>query len=131
VCLNVLEHVEDDRQALRNLHRTLAPGGTAIVLVPHDQRAYGTLDRALGHYRRYSHAELRARMEEAGFRVDRVIDFNRISRPAWRFSGQVLKRESLGYWQLKLFDRFVWLWRRIDGSLPWPPTSIIAVGVKA
>jgi SAM-dependent methyltransferase len=130
VCLNVLEHVEDDRAGLRNIHRALSPGGRAIVLVPHDQRAYGTLDRALGHFRRYDHAELRARMEEAGFRVERILEFNRISRPAWRVSGQWLKRESLGYWQLKIFDRFVWLWRRIDGALPWPPTSIIAIGVK-
>ena len=130
VCLNVLEHVEDDRAGLRNIHSALCPGGRAIVLVPHDQRIYGTLDQALGHFRRYSHDELRARMEEAGFRVERILEFNRISRPAWRFSGRVLKRETLGYWQLKVFDHFVWLWRHIDPLLPWPPTSIIAVGVK-
>src|SRR5262249_3096823 len=122
--------VENDRAALRNIHRTLVPGGRAIILVPHDQRIYGTLDRVLGHFRRYSHEELRIRMEEAGFRVETILDFNRISRPAWHFSGRVLKRENLGYWQLQLFDRLVWLWRRIDGMLPWPPTSIIAIGVK-
>ena len=130
VCLNVLEHVEDDRGALRNIHGALAPGGRAIILVPHDQRIFGTLDTALGHFRRYSHEELRARMEEAGFHVERILEFNRVSRPAWRFSGRVLKRETLGYWQLRVFDRFVWLWRRIDRFLPWPPTSIIAIGVR-
>jgi hypothetical protein len=31
---------------------------------------------------------------------------------------------------LYVFDRFVWLWRRIDRRLPWPPTSIIAIAVK-
>ena len=109
----------------------LTPGGRAIILVPHDQRIFGTLDMALGHYRRYSHDELRRRMEEAGFRVERILEFNRISRPAWHFSGRVLKRETLGSWQMRVFDRFVWLWRRIDSLLPWPPTSIIAIGVKA
>ena len=79
--------------------------------MPHDQRVYGTLDRALGHFRRYDHLELRDRMEAAGFQVERILEFNRISRPAWRVSGQWLKRENLGYWQLKAFDRFVWLWR--------------------
>jgi hypothetical protein len=36
----------------------------------------------------------------------------------------------LSPFQLKVFDRLVWLWRRIDAHLPWPPTSIIAIGVK-
>lgn len=130
VCLNVLEHVEDAPAGLRNIHSALVPGGRAIILVPHDQRIFGTLDVALGHYLRYSHEELRQRMEEAGFRVEQILEFNRISRPAWHFSGKVLKRQTLGYWQLRLFDRFVWLWRLIDGVLPWPPTSIIAIGVK-
>lgn len=130
VCLNVLEHVEDERTGLRNIYGTLRPGGRAIILVPHDQRIFGTLDVALGHYRRYSHAELKARMEEAGFRVDRILEFNRVSRYPWWFSGRVLKREALGTGQMKVFDRLVWLWRAIDGSLPWPPVSIIAIGVK-
>jgi SAM-dependent methyltransferase len=131
ICLNVLEHVEDDLAGLRNMYRALKPGGRAIVLVPHDQAIYGTLDVALGHYRRYSHAELQQRMEEAGFRVDRILDFNHISRPAWQFTGRVLKRRTLSRFQLAVFDRFVWLWRRIDHLLPWPPTSIIGIAVKA
>jgi glycosyltransferase involved in cell wall biosynthesis len=130
VCLNVLEHVADEFNALRNIHSVLAPGGRAIILVPHDQAIYGTLDEVLGHYRRYAHHELKSRMEEAGFRVEHILEFNRISRPAWNFSGRVLKRRTLGTTQLKIFDRFVWLWRGIDRSLPWPPTSIIAVAVK-
>lgn len=130
ICLNVLEHVEDDLLGLRNMYSALKPGGRAIVLVPHDQEIYGTLDTALGHYRRYSHQELQARMEQAGFRVDRILDFNRISRPAWYVTGRVLKRSVLSRFQLAIFDRFVWLWRRIDSMLPWPPTSIIGIGVK-
>jgi glycosyltransferase involved in cell wall biosynthesis len=131
VCLNVIEHIEDDRGALRNIHSALVAGGRAIILVPHDQRIYGTLDTALGHYRRYATDELHARMVEAGFHVERIIEFNRISRPAWHISGRLLKRKTLGYWQLRGFDHFVWLWRRVDSSLPWRPTSLIAIGVKA
>jgi glycosyltransferase involved in cell wall biosynthesis len=130
VCLNVLEHVVDDLQGLRNMHAALAPGGRAIVLVPHGQELYGSLDRALGHHRRYSHADLRKKMEQCGFRVERILEFNRISRPAWYISGRVFQRSSLGVWQMKVFDRLVWLWRRLDGVLPWGPTSIIAIGVK-
>jgi glycosyltransferase involved in cell wall biosynthesis len=130
VCLNVLEHIDDDMKGLRNIHSVLRPGGRAVILVPHDQRAFGTLDEVLEHRRRYSREELRAKMERAGFRVERSLDFNRVSYPAWRVSGQLWKRRRLGRFQLRMFDRFVWLWRMCDGALPWPPTSIIVVGVK-
>jgi glycosyltransferase involved in cell wall biosynthesis len=130
VCLNVLEHVEDDMQGLRNIHSVLRPGGKAIILVPHGQEVFGTLDVALGHYRRYKHSELKERMESAGFQVERILEFNRISRPGWYLTGRILKQTTLSHLQLKLFDRLVWLWRYIDARLPWPPTSIIAIGIK-
>jgi glycosyltransferase involved in cell wall biosynthesis len=128
VCLNVVEHVEDDLGALRNIFSALKPGGRAIILVPQDQKAYGTLDEVLGHYRRYSEAQLRARMEEAGFEVARMLHFNRVTRPGWRFNGQVLKRRSFSRFQLRVFDALVPLWRRIDRFFPWPAVSVIAVG---
>ncbi len=130
ICLNVLEHVENDTQALANMKVALEPGGRAIILVPHGNDVFGTLDSALGHFRRYRHEELRAKLESTGFHVERILDFNRVSRPAWSFAGRVLKRQTLDPLTLRLFDRFVWLWRRIDGLLPWPPTSIIAIAVK-
>ena len=130
ICLNVLEHVENDLEGLRNIHSALKPGGRAIVLVPHGQEIFGTLDVALGHYRRYSHQELKEKMEQVGFQVERILDFNRISRPPWYVSGRILKRTTLGSGQMKIFDRFVWFWRKIDSRLPWPPTSIIAIGMK-
>ena len=130
VCLNVLEHIEDDRAGLANIASALAPEGRAIVLVPQDQSIYGTLDAVLGHYRRYSEAELCSKMEEAGFEIERVLHFNRITRPGWYLNGRILKRKEFGRLQLWLFDRLVWLWRRLDRIITWPATSIIAVGRK-
>jgi 2-polyprenyl-3-methyl-5-hydroxy-6-metoxy-1,4-benzoquinol methylase len=130
VCLNVLEHVEDDLEGLRNIHSALSAGGKAIILVPNGPEIFGTLDTVLGHYRRYTPDELRKKMEHIGFELEQMLEFNRISRPGWWFSGRILKRKTLGRLQLKLFDRLVWLWRRIDRRLPWQPTSIIAIGVK-
>jgi glycosyltransferase involved in cell wall biosynthesis len=130
VCLNVLEHVADQMEALRNIYTALQPGGRAIVLVPCGQEVYGSLDAALGHMRRYTREELRQKMEQAGFRVERILNFNRISRPAWYVTGRLLKRKTINRFQLFVFDRLVWLWRRIDRHLPWPPTSIIAIAVK-
>lgn len=131
ICLNVLEHIADDAAGLRNIASALEPGGRAIVLVPQDQRIYGTLDRVLGHYRRYDELELRERMETAGLKVERVLHFNRATRYGWWFNGRVLQRRHFGRMQLWLFDRMVWLWRRIDNVLPWKAVSIIAIAKKA
>jgi hypothetical protein len=108
----------------------MQPGGRAIILVPEGMSVYGTLDQVLGHHRRYSEEELRTKMEAAGFRVERMLRFNRITRPGWYVNGRILKRQTFSPLQLWVFDRMVWLWRRIDPVLPWRPVSIIAVGVK-
>ena len=97
--------------------------------MPEGQSVFGTIDVALGHFRRYSEAELKGKMEEAGFQVEQIIPFNRVSRPAWFVSGRILKRTSLEWNQMRLYDWFVWLWRRIDRWIPWKPTSLIACGV--
>jgi len=130
ICLNVLEHMEHDVHCMQNIHSALAPGGRAIILVPHGQSVYGALDVVLGHYRRYSHEQLQGVMEQAGFEVQTILNFNRISRPGWYVKGKLLKQTRIARSQIKIFDKLVWLWRRIDGLLPWYPTSIIAIGVK-
>ena len=130
VCMNVLEHVQDDMAGLRNIHAVLRAGGRAVILVPQGQEIYGTLDEALGHFRRYSQEELKSKMEAGGFAVERIIEFNRITRPAWYITGRMLRQRTLRPLQLKVFDKFVGLWRKIDESLPWPAASIIAIGVK-
>jgi glycosyltransferase involved in cell wall biosynthesis len=131
VCLNVLEHVKDDVTGLRSIYGTLKAGGKAIILVPHGQEIYGSLDTALGHQRRYSQQELRQKMEQAGFRVECILEFNRISRPAWYVSGRLLKQTSLSIGAMRFFDHLVWLWRLLDRIFPWGPTSIVAIGRKA
>jgi len=130
VCLNVLEHIEDDRGALLSIHSVLKDGGVAVILVPQGQSIYNTLDEELGHWRRYSESQLSQRMTEAGFVVEAMLRFNRVSRPGWWLNGSVFKRRTISRLQLQNFDRMVWLFRRLDSHLPWSPTSIIAVGRK-
>jgi SAM-dependent methyltransferase len=127
VCLNVLEHVAQEAQGARNLFSALVPGGRAIVLVPQGPSLYGTLDRVLGHERRYTTAMLQATLEGAGFDVERIFGFNRASRPGWWLNGTLLERERFSRIQLKILDWMIWLIRRIDRMLPWPGVSLIAV----
>jgi len=127
ICVNVLEHIEDDATALRSMRGALEPGGRLVLLVPHDPGAYGALDKSLGHYRRYTPEGVAALLAASGFELERMIRFNRISWPAWKFTGQAREAKTLSRGLLRIFDRLVWLWRKIDSKLPWPATSLIAV----
>lgn len=127
ICLNVLEHVAEEAGALRNLYAALEPAGRAIVLVPQNPRLYGSLDEVLGHQRRYTRESLRASLEGAGFHVDELLDFNRITTPFWWLNGQVLKRQHFSRAQLKAVNLLTWLFRRLDRVLRWHGASLIAV----
>jgi len=58
--LNVLEHIEDDVSTVAELRRVLRPGGTVIVYVPAMAILYSSMDRLVGHMRRYALDDLRA-----------------------------------------------------------------------
>jgi glycosyltransferase involved in cell wall biosynthesis len=130
VCLNVLEHVDDDKQALRNIHRALQPGGRLCLLVPCGRWLYGTLDSATGHKRRYSTQDLSEMVAAAGFQVEKCFGFNKIAVPGWFLNSRILRRKTFGRLQLKAFDAFVWLWRKIDRWLPWAGISYIVIARK-
>ncbi len=127
VCLNVVEHVEDDVAALRNIRSALAPGGRAIILVPQGQWLYGTLDKVLGHYRRYTAEQLSAAGQQAGFVLHKMLRFNRAGVPAWWLNGKLLRRTTLGLAQIKLLNLLVPAFRIVDRFLPLPALSLIAV----
>lgn len=71
-CLEVLEHLDDDRAGMRELFRVIRPGGYALVAVPAYQWLWSEHDEALHHRRRYSAQRLKDIAREAGFRVTRV-----------------------------------------------------------
>ncbi len=127
VCLNVVEHVEDDRRALENIRSVLSPEGRAIVLVPHGPWNFGSLDGVLGHRRRYSPEALRLLAAEAGFEVKELIPFNRVSSLPWYLNGRILRRRSFGLVQIKILNLLTPIARHLDGLLPFPPLSLIAV----
>jgi SAM-dependent methyltransferase len=127
ICLNVIEHVDDDRAALVNINRVLARSGRAIVLVPQGPGNLGTLDEVLGHRRRYTRKGLAELAAECGFEVSRMIDFNRMGTVAWFLNGKMLRRRNFGLGQIWMLNLLTPLFRRMDNMLPLPPLSLIAV----
>jgi SAM-dependent methyltransferase len=128
--INVLEHVPDEQMALRSIWSTLQPGGRVIVLVPQHPNLYGTLDTALEHRERYTREGLQQALRTAGFRVDRIFDFNRVSVPGWWAAGKVLRRRTFSRVSLKLLELAMPVLRRIDHAWPWSGLSLVAVGIK-
>jgi glycosyltransferase involved in cell wall biosynthesis len=127
LCLNVLEYVPDPAATLRSIHGTLKPGGLLLVLVPQGSRMYGTIDVTLGHKQRFEPSSLRELLEANGFAVQRLYQLNKFGKPAWWLYGRVLKRKHISKITLKLFDKTVWLWRRVDFLFPWQGLSLIGV----
>ncbi len=127
VCLNVIEHVEDDVGALENIRRVLAPSGRALILVPRGPRLFGTLDEVLGHRRRYTETSLREAAQRAGLAVREVRPFNRVGTFAWWLNGKVLRRRSFGLLQIVALNLLTPLFRVVDRILPFPPLSLIGV----
>jgi glycosyltransferase involved in cell wall biosynthesis len=127
ICLNVIEHLKDDRAALLNIKSVLAPEGKAIVLVPQGQWNFGTLDEALGHERRYSREQLRGLADDCGFEVRELVEFNRIGTIAWFLNGRILRRRTFGLGQIMLLNLLTPIFRAIDRLLPVPSLSLIAV----
>ena len=130
VCLNVLEHVSDPSRALGNMASVLDAGGRLVLYVPQGQGLYSTLDEVLGHRCRYDRTLLARELDEAGFEVEELFDFNRVSVPGWWLNGKVLHRRSLSRVQLKGFDLLLPLLRRMDRYLPWQGLGLVAVGRK-
>ncbi len=131
ICLNVLEHVDDDISALQAIRRMLAPSGRLILLVPALPVLYGTIDRALGHHRRYKRAGLASLLEATGFKLAHIEYFNLAGVPGWWFAGRVLRRQMIPAASLKLYDALVPLFR-LERLIPWRVgQSLIAIGEAA
>jgi 2-polyprenyl-3-methyl-5-hydroxy-6-metoxy-1,4-benzoquinol methylase len=107
VCLNVLEHIEDDRLALSNMASILGPGGKVILIVPAFKGLYGPIDANLGHYRRYGRRELAALAARAGLKVRRLNYMNSVGFVGWWMNARVLPRQAQSESQIMIFDRLI------------------------
>jgi SAM-dependent methyltransferase len=131
VCMNVLEHIEDDRGTLKRFLSMLNSGGRLILVVPAHRWLFNPLDANDGHFRRYERAELNEKLIEAGFDVIHESRFNLFGIAGWFLNGTILRRKDLPAGQMGLFNKVApllfWLERLVG-----PPVglSLLAVGAK-
>ncbi|MEO1203164.1 MAG: class I SAM-dependent methyltransferase [Pseudomonadota bacterium] len=116
--LNVLEHIENDADALKRLFALLRPGGRLILYVPAFMVLYSEMDRLVGHFRRYRRAGLVDKVTSAGFSVQavRYVDsLGFFAALAFRCFGDKSGRVSPG--AVRTYDRVVFPLSRVLDAL--------------
>ena len=129
VCLNVLEHIEDDRAALEAIAAVLIPGGRIVLILPAFQSLYGPIDRKLGHHRRYTRRAIRGLAEAVGLQVREAHYANLPGFFGWWTNAHVLRRDAQSERQIEVFDRYVVPLASAVESVARPPfgQSLVAV----
>ncbi|MDX6429658.1 MAG: hypothetical protein QOE54_2024 [Streptosporangiaceae bacterium] len=121
VMMNVLEHIKDDVQALKDLASVTEPGGRIVIWVPGYMQLYGDFDRKVGHVTRYTPATLSASVKAAGLDIDVVKPINFLGGIAWWLA---VRRGGAGYPDprlVKIYDRTVVPTTRLIERLIRPP----------
>jgi 2-polyprenyl-3-methyl-5-hydroxy-6-metoxy-1,4-benzoquinol methylase len=93
IAADVLEHIDDDRCAIRRIYNLLKPNGCLILNVPSYKFLFGKHDFSLGHKRRYSDSELKTKLEESGFKVEYQRHWNLLALPTTIVLTEILKKD--------------------------------------
>lgn len=107
LCVNVLEHIEDDAEAVGSLGRCVKPGGNVILYVPASPWSFGRLDEKLGHFRRYNKKMIRRLARQCGMRIDALRYVNFIGALGWCWRSRILKTEVIDHADARFVDRLV------------------------
>lgn len=108
ISINVLEHIEHDREELEAYHQLLKPSNGALCLfVPARPEIYSPIDRDFGHFRRYTKKALVATLTRAGFRIDRIRYYNLVGYFLWYVNFRLLRKRTFDVNAVRLFDRVI------------------------
>lgn len=131
VCLNVLEHIKDDKTALQNMYNLLSKGGKLILLVPIHNFLYGEIDRAINHFRRYNPRQFKKQLEQTGFIIEKSRKLNFLGALGWFIASKILKEKNVEERNIKIFNLIAPFVLPLE-DLFEPPigTSILAVAKK-
>jgi SAM-dependent methyltransferase len=129
---NVLEHIENDISALSASYSLLKPGGYLVLFLPAFQMLFGSMDRLLGHFRRYNKKDISKKLQKTGFSVIVNRYSNFIGFFGWFINNRILKIGSQRRFQVFLFDRLILPLQSILERLFEPPfgQSLFVVAKK-
>lgn len=128
VCMNVLEHIEKDDDALRIFRSLLVNKGRLVLLVPAVQAAYGPIDQSVGHFRRYSKQGISDLLSSCNFEIEVAKYSNFIGLLGWFFNAHVGKIHQQNDRQIKMFNRLVPFLSSVERAIS-PPLGLSLIGV--
>jgi SAM-dependent methyltransferase len=106
---NVLEHIENDIQALCQINSVITPNGKIGIYVPANKYLYSHIDKKLEHFRRYSKKELIRKVENSGFTVENCYYADSLGLFAWLFFKIFrIRIDSPGSHLLSIYDQLIW-----------------------
>jgi len=127
LCFNVLEHVRDDLRALQHAYHVLVTGGTLLLIVPAVPAVMGTVDRSLGHYRRYRPRTLAAVVGDAGFSIHDMRFMNSLGLLGWLWNNRIARRREESAAQITFYSRLIVPWLSLLERLVRPPIGLSLV----
>ena len=104
--IDVLEHIENDREELRIAASHLLPGGHLIVLSPAHQRLFSPFDRAIGHFRRYDKSMIRA-ITPTSLHIEQLKYLDSVGLTASCANSLLLRQSMPTESQLKIWDCWI------------------------
>ncbi|MEX2651335.1 MAG: methyltransferase domain-containing protein, partial [Acidimicrobiia bacterium] len=126
LCVNVLEHLDHPGVAVSEFFKTTRPGGRLLILVPGHDWLFSEADTALGHRRRFSEDSLRKVVEDAGYDVVDLYQFNRLGVLGW-YTNKIFGRTQAAPWQARVFGMLLPVARLIEGLHFLPGLSLVAI----
>ncbi len=126
LCFDVLEHIDDEKQFLKNIYSIMATceSGYLLLRVPAIQAIYGENDKAIGHYRRYSAESIKKLLCDCSFKIEMIRYQNIIGIVPWYIIGNILKRPVAALAnEAKIFNYIVPAIKFIESVIP-PPIGL-------
>lgn len=120
LAIDVFEHIEDDVAMLKIIYATMKKGGKLFIYVPARPELYSRFDKRIGHYRRYVLSELRSKVGQAGFSVEKAYYHDFLGYFAAIFN-KLTSRGDLNPKMVKLYDRLFFPLTMIAESIISPP----------
>jgi 2-polyprenyl-3-methyl-5-hydroxy-6-metoxy-1,4-benzoquinol methylase len=114
ICFNVLEHIPDDRAALKTMAGCLKEGGQLMLLAPAHRFLFGETDRTVDHQRRYHTSGVSRLLTDVGLEVVQLKYVNPIGAAGWFVSSRLLRRRKLSKSSLKIYEQLVPTLRTFD-----------------
>ena len=121
IYVNVLEHIENDVNELKVINNTLEAGGRLFIFVPALRWLHGSMDRQLGHFRRYTRTELEKKCVASGFRVIASRYFDVLGVLPWWVKYRLLQSKEMEPGAVRFYDqRVVPVAKTLESSLTPP-----------